>query len=290
MRGYWSAHEDGVDAEAQHYGTHVFDASGYPVESYPPGGYDTDGYGIDTHGMDPLAAEVHHHDATVHPVTVPHPEAEQGEFGEFERGDGRWEFDDDLDQLLQAAAVPEAPVEEPAPEHTTPVQPYARRHRRRWWAARLRNALRAVRVPWVGLLSLLMAATTAVIVAMVSVLGGVMAYDPLRRLAAPGHSHGLAGWWPLLVYGPWLVASLSILRAAVHRRRAAHSWAVVVLFSAIAVYLCVAHTTRTVVGVAVAGLPPVTALVSFHQLVRQITLTTPPRHAVPRPRHSGPRP
>jgi hypothetical protein len=81
----------------------------------------------------------------------------------------------------------------------------------------------------------------------------------------------------LLLFGPWLVASLSVLRAALHRRRAAHSWFVVVLFSALAVTLCINQADKTLPGVAVAGLPSITALTCFHQLVRQITLTRPHR-------------
>jgi hypothetical protein len=123
---------------------------------------------------------------------------------------------------------------------------------------------------------------TAMIVTTLSILGGVISYDPMRHLASLGVSPGLADWWPLLVFGPWLVASLSILRAAVHQRHVPHSWAVVVAFSAIAVYLCVAHSPKTVTGMVVTGLPPITALVSFHQLIRQITLTNPPKHALPR--------
>ncbi|MFD0653566.1 DUF2637 domain-containing protein [Streptomyces malaysiensis subsp. malaysiensis] len=134
------------------------------------------------------------------------------------------------------------------------------------------------------MISLIFAAVTTVIVAMLSVLGGMISYGPLRYLASPSTSESMAAWWPLLVYGPWLVASLSVLRAALHRRGAAHSWAVVVLFSTIAVFLCVAHAPRNAPSMAVAGLPPVAALVSFHQLVRQITLTSPPRHALPRTR------
>ncbi|MCI0385656.1 DUF2637 domain-containing protein [Streptomyces sp. CNQ085] len=125
------------------------------------------------------------------------------------------------------------------------------------------------------------AALTAGIVAMVSVLGGLVSYDPLRLLAGPTIPADLARWWPLLIYGPWLTGSLSILRATVLRRRARHSWAVVILFSAVAVALCVAHAPKTLTGVAAAGLPPVTALACFHQLVGQITLTQ-PRHALPR--------
>ncbi|WFB11479.1 DUF2637 domain-containing protein [Streptomyces sp. LX-29] len=112
----------------------------------------------------------------------------------------------------------------------------------------------------------------------------MISYGPLRFVASPSTSRELVDWWPVLVYGPWLVASLSVLRAALHRRRPGSSWAVVVLFSAIAVFLCIAHAPRTVPGIAVAALPAVAALLSFHQLVRQITLTSPPRHALPRQR------
>ncbi|NUK51619.1 DUF2637 domain-containing protein, partial [Streptomyces lunaelactis] len=173
--------------------------------------------------------------------------------------------------------VPAAPVPVPV---TIP-----RKHGARRRPSRLVRCVRWIRAPWLKVLSLLIAALTAAIVGMVSVLGGLIAYDPLRTLASP--AHGLAGWWPLLVYGPWLVASLSILRAALHRRRAVHSWVVVILFSAVAMCLCVAHAPRTPIAMAVAGLPPITALISFQQLVLQITLTSPARHAQPRQRHAG---
>ncbi|WP_051717021.1 DUF2637 domain-containing protein [Streptomyces megasporus] len=136
-------------------------------------------------------------------------------------------------------------------------------------------------VSWLHVFSFSVAALTACLVAMVSVLGGMVSYDPLRHLAGLSVPADLARWWPLLVYGPWLAASLSILRATVLRRRVRHSWAVVVLFSTVAVVLCVAHAPRTLPGLAVAGLPPITALACFHQLVGQITLTQ-PRHALPR--------
>ncbi|OQQ13801.1 hypothetical protein B0675_26570 [Streptomyces sp. M41(2017)] len=91
---------------------------------------------------------------------------------------------------------------------------------------------------------------------MVSVFGAVVSYDPLRHVATPTVADDLAHCWPLLVFGPWLVASLSVLRAALHRRRAAHSWVVVVLFSAFAVALCVNQADKTLTGMAVVGLPP----------------------------------
>ncbi|MFP8964369.1 DUF2637 domain-containing protein [Streptomyces nanhaiensis] len=162
-----------------------------------------------------------------------------------------------------------------------------RRHRRR------RRTPQRPELSLLHVFSYAVAALTAGIVAMVSVLGGLVSYDPLRLLAGPAVPADLARWWPLLVYGPWLAGSLSILRATVLRRRVRHSWAVVILFSAVAVVLCVAHAPKTLTGVAAAGLPPITALACFHQLVGQITLTQ-PRHALPRrpapPPQRGPLP
>ncbi|MCQ4085045.1 DUF2637 domain-containing protein [Streptomyces sp. RB6PN25] len=208
---------------------------------------------------------------------------------------GEWQFEADLAELL-AQSTATTSGNGNAPFTGAAYEPYeysspaprpsaARSHRRRnrllRLVARLRRPGPVLLLRW---LSLLIATTTAAIVTMMSVLGGMISYDPMRHLASLGVSPGLAGWWPLLVFGPWLVASLSILRAAVHQRHVSHSWAVVVFFSLIAVYLCVAHAQKTVTSMAVAGLPPVTALVSFHQLVRQITLTNPPKHALPRQR------
>ncbi|MFD7440509.1 DUF2637 domain-containing protein [Streptomyces sp. NPDC059909] len=138
--------------------------------------------------------------------------------------------------------------------------------------------------------SLYMAALAAVIVSMVSVLGGVIAFEPLRRVAEPGTSPGMVGWWPFLVYGPWMVASLSILRACIHRRRALHSWIVVVCFSTIATALCVAQAPKNLADMASVALPPIAALACFQQLVRQITMDRPPRQATARHRTTAPSP
>ncbi|WP_238431724.1 DUF2637 domain-containing protein [Streptomyces cavernae] len=133
-------------------------------------------------------------------------------------------------------------------------------------------------------------ALSAVIVAMVSVFGGIVAYAPLRDAATDYElSADVVRWWPLLVYGPWMVASLSILRAALHRRRAVHSWCVVLFFCCVAVLLCVVQAPRTVTGMAAACLPSLAALTCFQQLVRQITLTKPPRQTAPRHRQGTPR-
>jgi hypothetical protein len=146
---------------------------------------------------------------------------------------------------------------------------------------------RRVRRPKVSRLraaSLFVAALAAVIAASVSLFGGMVAYEPLR-LAAVARTRGdVVSWWPLLVYGPWLVASLAVLRSALHQRRAVHSWAVVLLFSAIAMLLCIAEAPRTLSDGAAAALPGLASLVCFQQIVRQITLTRPPRRAVPRHR------
>lgn len=132
--------------------------------------------------------------------------------------------------------------------------------------------------------SLFVAALAAVIAASVSLFGGMVAYEPLRLAAVTRTRGSVVSWWPLLVYGPWLVASLAVLRAALHQRRAVHSWAVVLLFSAIAMFLCIVEAPRTVSDGAAAALPGLASLVCFQQVVRQITLTRPPRRAVPRHR------
>ncbi|MFE5399501.1 hypothetical protein ACFQ9U_33685 [Streptomyces sp. NPDC056568] len=132
--------------------------------------------------------------------------------------------------------------------------------------------------------SLFVAALAAVIAASVSLFGGMVAYEPLRLAAVTRTRAGVVSWWPLLVYGPWLVASLAVLRSALHQRRAVHSWAVVLLFSAIAMLLCIAQAPRTLSDGAAAALPGLASLVCFQQIVRQITLTRPPRRALPRHR------
>lgn len=127
----------------------------------------------------------------------------------------------------------------------------------------------------------------AVVASSVSLLSGMASYEPLRLTATTQASDGVVAWWPMLVYGPWLVASLAVLRAALHRRRAVHSWAVVLLFSAIAMLLCVLQAARTPEDAAAASLPGLASLVCFQQVVRQITLSRPPRRAAPRHhRHS----
>ncbi|MEU3414427.1 DUF2637 domain-containing protein [Streptomyces sp. NPDC006658] len=139
------------------------------------------------------------------------------------------------------------------------------------------------RVTWMRAGSFVIAALVSVLVAMVSVFGGMAAYGPLRN-ATTGVNGGIAAWWPLLVYGPWMAATLSILRNALHQRRALHSWFIVLLFSSLAMTLCVLQADRTIIGVAAAALPAFASLACFQQLVRQVTLTLPPSNEKPRHR------
>ncbi|MGY1580933.1 DUF2637 domain-containing protein [Streptomyces sp. MN13] len=132
--------------------------------------------------------------------------------------------------------------------------------------------------------SYLVAALAAVIASAVSFFSGLVACDPLRVVAATRVPGAVVAWWPLLVYGPWLVASLSVLRAALHQRRAVHSWCTVVLFSAIAILLCVVQAPKNLLDTTAAALPGLASLACFQQAVRQITLTRAPRRSAPRHR------
>jgi len=211
--------------------------------------------------------------------------------------DSAWDPVEELTHLLQdavsadrSAAVPRPRHEEPARADLTgapmdnlatitaelpPIRSHPSGHRK----VRVREA----RLTWLQSISFLIAALAAVIVSMVSAFGGIVSYVPLRHVASHTQS-GAAGWWPLLVYGPWVVASLSVLRAALHQRRAAHSWFVVLVFSSVAMALCAAQAERTFIGIAAAVLPALAALSCFQQLVRQITMTRPPRQSLPRHR------
>ncbi|MER6203619.1 hypothetical protein ABT234_40430 [Streptomyces sp. NPDC001586] len=133
--------------------------------------------------------------------------------------------------------------------------------------------------------SVFTAALVGAIAAVVSILSGLAICDTLRHSAGPHTAREVVSWWPLLIYGPWMVASLSILRSALHQRRALHSWSIVLLFSTLATLLCVAQAPRTIAAGAASALPAVAALSCFQQLVRQITLTRPPRQAAPRHRN-----
>jgi hypothetical protein len=180
----------------------------------------------------------------------------------------QWDVDVEFEQLFRQP-VQEEPVAAP---RSAALRVDRRRRRQR-----------VVRLRWPFVLGVAIAGTTALVSTTVSVLGALVSYDPLRELATPT-AHSLASAWPLLVYGPWFIGCLSILHAAAHRRQVRAGWVAVIVFSLIAMALCIAHAPRTLTAIATAGLPPVSALVSFHLLFRQITLLH-PRHAkIPRQR------
>ncbi|WP_258564978.1 DUF2637 domain-containing protein [Streptomyces sp. WELS2] len=211
--------------------------------------------------------------------------------------DAYWDPAEELASLLQGTAPADQPATvppprtEPAPglDFPDPMEELARLtgqfspgRRPPAGAAHRKRRVPGNHIKWMRAGSFAIAALVAVLVAMVSVFGGMAAYGPLRH-ATSGVNGGMIAWWPLLVYGPWMAASLSILRNALHQRRAVHSWCIVVLFSSVAMVLCVAQADRTVTGVAGAALPALASLACFQQLIRQITLTLP--QSQERPRH-----
>ncbi|MGW0754606.1 hypothetical protein [Streptomyces sp. NPDC002587] len=170
-------------------------------------------------------------------------------------------------------------------KHTT-----AERPRKQNSSGHRRNGSRSPVATLLQTGSLCTAVLVAVIAAVVSILSGLAICDTLRHSAGIHTAREVVSWWPLLIYGPWMVASLSILRSALHQRRALHSWSIVLLFSTLATLLCVAQAPRTLAAGTSSALPAVAALACFQQLVRQITLTRPPRQAAPRHRNPHPSP
>ena len=202
---------------------------------------------------------------------APRPVQQQVSYPEAQPADAgtRWDIDAEFEYLFQPPAPEAAP-----PPAAQPAPPRVNRRRRRPRIVRLQRST---------LLGMAIAGVTAAVTGTVSVLGAMVAYAPLRQLASPT-TEGLASSWPLLVYGPWLVGSLSILNAAAHRRSGRAGWAAMILFSVIATALCVVHAPRTITASAVAGLPPFSALASFLLLSRQITLLRPRRTKLPHQR------
>ncbi|MFF0739178.1 DUF2637 domain-containing protein [Streptomyces sp. NPDC004111] len=95
-------------------------------------------------------------------------------------------------------------------------------------------------------------------------------YGQLRTIATGLLPDAVALWWPLAVYGPWFLAALSIARATMQHRTAYRSWAVLLASSAVAVALCVGHSSRSIMAFVMFGFPPVTALVCFWELIGQV--------------------
>ncbi|MER6953314.1 MULTISPECIES: DUF2637 domain-containing protein [unclassified Streptomyces] len=210
--------------------------------------------------------------------------------------DAGWDPVEELAYLMQEAVPTEQTARVPPPrgepsvgvDFADPLEGLAQvtaqlPPTRRFSVGHRKMRVRKVRLKWLQTGSFVIVALVAVIVAMVSVFGGVVAYRPLQDITSKTGSETVPSW-PLLVYGPWMVASLSILRTALHQRRAVHSWFIVLFFSTVAIMLCVAQADKTFTGIAGASLPAIASLACFQQLVRQITLTLPPRQAARRHR------
>ncbi|MFC9912982.1 DUF2637 domain-containing protein [Streptomyces sp. NPDC059862] len=179
-----------------------------------------------------------------------------------------WDPVEELAQMLSTASA------EPAPDRLA-GRPHRRNNRRRPHPEShfLDGGQRVTHV------TLLIAAITLSAVCM---LGWSLSYsyDQLRAIASSVLPMRFAQWWPMTVFGPWLVAALSIVRATVQQRSARRSWCVIIAASALAVALSVGHSSRSILSLVIFGIPPVTALVCFWELVGQVSTKRRPRHAV----------
>ncbi|MEU2717692.1 DUF2637 domain-containing protein [Streptomyces sp. NPDC007205] len=112
-------------------------------------------------------------------------------------------------------------------------------------------------------------------------------YDQLRAVAALFMPEKLARWWPWMLYGPWLAAGMSIMRASLQHRTARWSWTVIVTASVGAVALCVGNSSKSLLMMTVSGIPPITALACFQELVTQFSDRYRPQHAMHSPKRSA---
>lgn len=200
-----------------------------------------------------------------------------------------WRFEKELARLLQqpAPGTPTTTTDGRPDRPSTHRDSAPAAHRRRTPTTPKPVRQTVTGAPVLDRLSYTMVVTIVVLVATISLLGAAVTLEPLRHAAAT--EHGLAArWWPVLVHGPWIVACLSILRSSLHHHRAAHSWIMSVTFAGLSMALAVADAPKNVHGVVVAALPAIAITACLHQLVRQITLTRPPRRTNRSPRRHIP--
>ncbi|WP_460067911.1 DUF2637 domain-containing protein [Streptomyces sp. YKOK-I1] len=186
----------------------------------------------------------------------------------------QWDPAEELAQLLSGGSAAGA-IPDPRPPLRPPGRAGHRKMRRHLQAetARLPENRRNAHV--------------TILIAMISVCAVCMlgwsftySYAQLRGTASSVLPERLAQWWPLTVYGPWLVAALSVLRATVQGRSARGSWCVLLGASAMAVSLCISHASHSLLSLVIYGIPPITALVCFWEIVGQVSpKTAKPRHA-----------
>lgn len=199
-----------------------------------------------------------------------------------------WDPDEELAQMLSTAstvspAPPVSPVSaaDPAPPSLDGQHRHRVDRRRPRPAAHILDGGQRLSPG-----TLLVATIAACAVAMLG-WSTAYSYNQLRAIAATVLPAPLAQWWPLTVYGPWFVAALSILRAAFQHRTARRSWCVILIASATAVALCISHSSHSALSMVIVGIPPITALVCFRELVGQVSTKYRPRHAAPGKEQTG---
>ncbi|MGW4890114.1 DUF2637 domain-containing protein [Streptomyces murinus] len=189
---------------------------------------------------------------------------------EFSTLEMQWDPVEELAQILSGAS---AANPDPAPPHGRSSH---RKNRRR-----IRTEPGSLRDNERGAPVTLLIATISVCALCMLGWSFSYSYAQLRATASSVLPMRLAQWWPLTVYGPWLVAALSILRATVQSRSARRSWGVLLGASAMAVALCVCHAAHSPLSLIIFGIPPITALVCFWEIVGQVS------SKVARPRHAA---
>ncbi|GHH23569.1 DUF2637 domain-containing protein [Streptomyces lanatus] len=182
-----------------------------------------------------------------------------------------WDLDQELAQMLGATHVAEPVPPRREKERTPTPRPVHRRRPQPGTHSITRN-------PRFLTVSILVTLITLCAVTMLT-WSISYSYDQLRSIALLVVSPKLAHWWPLTVYGPWLLAGLSILRASVQRRTARRSWAVMFISSGVAVALCIGQSAGSLLAMVIVGIPPITALVCFRELVGQFSSKPGPKHA-----------
>ena len=122
----------------------------------------------------------------------------------------------------------------------------------------------------------------------------VLSYDALHELAVTNHVPRPLAWiWPLIVDGFIITASLAVLHAVLLARASRYPWLLLLMFSATSVVFNVLHAPPTLVARLVAAIPPLTLVLSFELLMRQLRdrLSDAPVHqAMPEPEPATPRP
>ena len=99
-----------------------------------------------------------------------------------------------------------------------------------------------------------------------------LSYDALHQLAVANHvPRPLAWMWPLIVDGFIIVASLAVLHAILTRRAPTYPWLLVIAFSTTSVTFNIVHAPPTLVARSVAAIPPLTLVLSFELLMRQLS-------------------